>query len=307
MPPERKSMTGLIVLFAVLAVFVVALAAGLIIMKTGVLDKLSDKVDVSDCYSVKVSGFSPYATAAVKVDNDQIYEITGVPYSELKPYIQVSIDKSSGIANGDSVTLHFDFANDKLKDDYGLKLSGKDQKFGVNGLKETTVDIASLTESDFSEAEKTVKELVSFDVGNQNELIPGGTLKDLDYEGCVLLVPKSGLGDNLLVAIYEAKAAYPYGNEQTTDNYDLSRTTEQEITYYTGIVLSGVTQKSGKLSYNSIDTALVAPDATVTVDGGYNYRDQGRLYYGFVGFKTEKEIISAIKKIYGNYSEADTL
>lgn len=153
-------------------------------------------INLADYTEVEFSGYDGYGTAYIEFDYEEFYEDVqssmnskgkkafsgssnwkdllndlGSAVSSLGVYdgLEYELDKTSGLSNGDKVTVSYKFNNDAAKK-YGIKYKGDDQKFKVEGLEEIKeVDPFAYIEVSFSgtapdvyvDIEKVAKDEVS--------------------------------------------------------------------------------------------------------------------------------------------------
>ncbi len=307
---EKESLGILPFVLGGLVVLVIIL--GIILYSVfGVGGPFSSKVDISKYYSLEVAGPTTQARANAVADragfaDDMQNKVPeGEDASWVFDLVEVTLDKSEGLENGDIVTMTFDYSADEIKDTYGINVVGTSKKVKIDGLSEPSEEdqlSSAISEESLAAAESAVRALTEHDVANQNTLIPGGALKDFSYVGYYLLTSPDG--SRLFVPVYRTVATYPYGNEMSVSAIDASQAQDKEITYYSGIVISNITDADGKLSFGAGDMSTDLfhdPEAIIIRDGGYNYEDTGRLYYGFKGFEARESFENALKKTYPDY------
>ncbi len=285
---SNKTVAIIAIAIAVLVTLVVVVGGVLAAWKAGVIGVKT--FDISNCYTVEVSGASTQATAAVKVDDEKLATLLVGATNDvkgIKSLVHASLSKESGIANGDEIVLTFDIDNEGIKKVYGIEVTANKKTLTVEGLDETLAAFNSITESDLSSVTEKVRSLVEYDLGNQNVLIPGAGLKDMVYKGCYYAMGEDGKSGNV-IPVYYVTASYPYGNGQATDDIVLSRTEDRECSYYTGILIRNVRADGGKVTLAEAEYGdeLFNPDKVVQIEGGYRYKDVGDVYFGFIGYET---------------------
>lgn len=122
------------------------------------LNQKMHTVDLNDYLTVKFDGYDTVGTATIEID-DEFYEKVfekakykhkkddeddaSIHYTEgdmmrdyLYDYISVELDDYDHLTNGDEVKVSVKVKADKIKKKYGVTITGKDQKFTVEDLKE---------------------------------------------------------------------------------------------------------------------------------------------------------------------------
>ena len=156
--------------------------------------------DPFEYVSVEFSGASPTGTAAISQNYDK---------AEMQ-YISISADKSSGLSNGDKVTVTASVQGsvNNFVEQFGVIPSPLSKEFTVEGLPAYVTSSSEIDESTLNAMKQQAEDVYTANWYNLEGSMDG--LKELTYVGNYFLSKKDGArGDeNLIYLIYKVGAEF---------------------------------------------------------------------------------------------------
>ncbi len=222
-------------------------------------------VELTQFVSVNYAGLDTYATANVDFDYGAFEDLIMVEFEdmseiellgtivELESSIDVSIDKTDKLSNGDEITVNLSWDED-VAEKYDLSFSGSTEKVTVNGLVEGTV--VDLFKDIVIELDGVSPE-ANLILGNSSQ---DAFLKNVSYRSDVIRVAN---GDEVVItAIYNTQDALDnnYIIEETEKTFTMSGADEY-ITEYS------------QLDENTIETLLNQASDVLTSELTNDYED----------------------------------
>ncbi|MBQ7833570.1 MAG: hypothetical protein IJ336_08350 [Lachnospiraceae bacterium] len=151
-------------------------------------------------------------------------------YSDVYEYAYFNPSESSGLANGDVITISFCTNGDPAEycaSNYGICPSVTEKEYVVEGLEEY---ISSLSQIPTDEENAMVAQCVDiFNAYVANNWADGCTVDSFKYQGSYLLTPKEGMSDyeSIYYMVYKVNATWKYEYD-----YWKEKVTMQPVEFY---------------------------------------------------------------------------
>ena len=221
------------------------------------------EVETFDAFAditVMFDGVSPNATARV-LNNSK---------DETCMYYYYSLDKNSGLAVGDTVTVSISEDNiDAVAEETGKVPAEMEKQFTVEGVSSHASELSQISDAALTDMQKEATDTLTAHVARNWD--DSESLESMDYLGSYLLTRKpnsSARYQNLLYMVHEVS----YGN-----NYDGA---DMHMKYYYYTVFTNVVVHSdGSISWDGYDTA----------DNYYRFDVNGHTFYVY-GYETLAEL-----------------
>ena len=191
-----------------------------------------ETVDIFDGIELKYSGQSPNGTADI------------CSYGDYN--LNYSIDKDSGLSNGDKIkvtaTSSYGDVNDYLSEYYKVKTKSTEKEFTVSGLPESVVTVAKIPSDALEKLKSETEDYIKSDIADDDI-----TFKNCEYVGTILLNPKDTDSWS-----YENRETYIiYKVNVTVDVTKNNKTQKKDLTYYTYGKFGEISIVDGTSSYDS--------------------------------------------------------
>lgn len=214
---------------------------------------------------VEFSGTAPNGTATIKNNSTSKYA------SKLK----FKLDKSSGLSNGDTVTVEVNDGNSQNPTQYFINLceavpSATEKQFTVSGLSAYISSASQIPEDNMNTMKKQAEDVISAYVAkNWSE---ESNMDSCKYVGNYFLSSKSGNGgeQNIIYLVYKIQATIYSEKREINDTFE----------FYTSVRFSNMLMLAdGKFSMDVSKYVLASDTFTKTYGSGffntYNYYVKG--------------------------------
>lgn len=132
-------------------------------------------------------------------------------------YCSFSFDKSSGLKNGDVITLTVSEDDAEYALSNGYRFTETSKEYTVEGIAYYISTISDLSESDLTKLKEAAREEIIDDYGWKDYY---ATVSDISYVGAMLAIPKdSSYTQNVMVMVFSAKVSSTDGDFDPTDIY----------------------------------------------------------------------------------------
>jgi hypothetical protein len=233
------------------------------------------KINPFDYASVNFSGTSP--NARVSISNNASSSEDNFVKS-----IYFKVDKSSGIAAGDTITVSVATSEESaIKKGYIFTETSK--TYTCDNVDQYVTDVSKLSNTDYASLQKDAKDKIEAYFAGMSSSY-GLSCKDLNFEGSYLLTRKSGSDNRIYLVFSGTVSASP------TDKY--YKTVEDTKVYFPVYTYSVMKKANGSITHSS----SLYIEGSSSVKYGY-----GSSIYGYTdGATMYKEIVTANKDNY-NY------
>ena len=227
------------------------------------------KFDAFEGVKVLYSGTSPNGSAELVVEDsrDAINDIS------------FSIDKNSGLKNGDEVVVTVQYRNSESEfvRDYGSVLGEVEKKFVVDGLPKYITEITEVPEDMYGKMDKQLQDTITADFASWKD----EDLLSIDLLGTYTLHPKEGMDFNAYNYVYFVYKIHAQ-NEESNGEF---------CYYWYGYYKNIMVLADGTCSVDLSDYTV--PDSSEKIE----FDDQRFVYYGFKDLDSlfNNEVVSKIE------------
>lgn len=225
------------------------------------------EIDVFDGVEVIFAGTAPYGTAEISV-NPNDYPLY--------------LDKDSGLANGDTVTLKFvvdsDYSDEEIYEQYGGKPQTTEKTFTVAGLAKYIDSTEDLTAEVLAPLKSEEEKKIADDNSRITDLLTFGAPQ---YAGAVVQASREGADTsdhNILTLVYkiDAEIKADAGTDENGTGYEENG---EAFSYYTWVSFyNAVLNADGSCTVESGERDYPGPDNIQVLHSGgttyiYGYMD----------------------------------
>lgn len=251
--------------------------------------KEAKKFDPFDGVDVTFSGIAPNGKAEVSGSSS---EVSGISYS---------LDKTSGLSNGDKVTLsvtagYSGDAIDYCIENYGMIPSPTTKEFTVSGLQSYLTSAKNLSDDDLNILKASAEDIIQTEINNDWE--DPASLVEKKYIGTYFMNAKPDAyywgSYNALYMIYKITDHLVY----SSDNGSF----DQNVEYYTYVEFDELqTDDDGKLDTNGLSGHLCSNNYSLETGVEDDWGFEKKFYYR--GYQTLNDMKNDLKSSSYNFEE----
>ena len=224
---SKKAIAGIIAALVIVAVLAVVYEVVLNHKTT---------IDISDYYTVEITGISPFGSAEVITESERfandhsnkirLNKSNSGDYDEdlsspemaeniLYDCVDVMLSEDEGLSNGDEISVTFDIDENLVERVYGIKLTAKDYTINVSGLDSYVTACDEISQDNLKELQAAAMDAI---ITKEAENYNGSTeYEKRDYVGlCVRTSKNADIEDgepdefNSVILLYKIRASDEY-------------------------------------------------------------------------------------------------
>lgn len=229
-------------------------------------------IDAFKDVTLHCSGIAPYGQAYAECKSEE----------QVFRTIHFDLDKSSGLSNGDVVTVTIGGDRAEVSGRFAQEI-GKvpmefSKQFTVEGLDSYIQTVADIPEDVLNKCKAQTEDLIKARTSSWDE---ESAIKEMNYIGGFLLSPKTEYDDNEFICIYKVIASYTKGNLY------------EEVPFYYPVRFSSILKKGdGTVEFDVMNYSDRVDDFHHIVGEGTDDQLQLR-YYGYQTLsEIEKEMVT---------------